>query len=262
MKVNFGNVAKSYAKFRNDLPVELLKDLKLRGIIFNDKKVVDLGSGTGVFSRALHKEGASVVGVEPSADLIQEAKKIDEIEECMIKYVNAYSESTSLLEDTYDIVTVMRAWHWFEREKTLTEIKRILNDNGKLIIIDSGFISKSKVIVDSLEIIKKHMPDRKLELAGSKANSKQIINSFPVEWFKEWQVHQFDLQETFKLTYNVTFTNEEWCGRLGSLSWLSGFDENERNNILDKVYTHLEKEYSGIKHDIPHGCYITILNRL
>lgn len=262
MKVNFGNVAKNYARYRNDLPAELIEGLKIRGINFNNKKVVDLGSGTGVFSRALHREGASVIGVEPSAELIQEAKEIDENEGCMIEYVNAYSESTSLLQDTFDFATVMRAWHWFERENTLTEIKRILKDNGKLIVMDSGFISKSKVIVDTLDIVKEHMPNGKLKSAGSKANSKQIINSFPVEWFKEWQEHQFDLQETFKFTYNVTFTNEEWCGRVGSLSWLSGFDENERNNILDKIYKHLEKEYREIKHDIPHGCYIAVLNRL
>ncbi|MDF1997209.1 hypothetical protein [Peribacillus frigoritolerans] len=45
MEVNFGNVAKNYAQYRNDLPDELLESLKLRGIDFNNKKVVDLGSG-------------------------------------------------------------------------------------------------------------------------------------------------------------------------------------------------------------------------
>lgn len=256
MKVNFGNVAKSYARFRNDLPVELLESLKLRGIIFNNKKVVDLGSGTGVLSRALLKEEAFVIGVEPSAELIQEAKEIDKKEGCRIKYVNAYSEAT------YDFITALRAWHWFDSEKTLTEIKRILKDNGSLIVMDSGFISKSKVIVDTLDIIKKHMPNGKLKSAGSKANSMQLINSFPVEWFKEWQEHQFDLQETYKFNYSVNFTNEEWYGRVSSLSWLSVFDENERNNILDEIYMHLDKEYRGIKHNILHGCYITVLNRL
>jgi len=38
MKVNFGNVAKNYARFRNDLPDELLESLKLRGIVFDGKK--------------------------------------------------------------------------------------------------------------------------------------------------------------------------------------------------------------------------------
>lgn len=58
--------------------------LKLRGIHFNNKSVVDLGSGTGVLSRALHKEGATVVGVNPSKELIEEAKEMNkkELDKC------------------------------------------------------------------------------------------------------------------------------------------------------------------------------------
>ncbi|MDS9471177.1 hypothetical protein [Sporosarcina pasteurii] len=89
-----------------------------------------------------------------------------------------------------------------------------------------------------------------------------MINSFPVEWFQEWREHQFDLQDTYKFHYNVTFSNEEWCGRVGSLSWLSGFNEAERENILDELLTYLEKEYKGVKHNIEHGCYVAVLYRL
>lgn len=262
MEVNFGNVAKNYARFRNDLPIELLEGLKRRGVIFNGKNVADLGSGTGVLCRALQKEGAAVVGVEPSTALIEEAKKIDEKEGHPIEYKNTFSEATFLSDNTYDFVTVLRAWHWFDTGKTLTEIKRILKDNGSLIVMDSGFVTKSKVVVDTLEVIKGYMPEGKLRRAGSKSDSTQMVNSFPVEWFKEWQVHQFDLQETYKFNYDVIFSNEEWCGRVGSLSWLSGFTEKERTNVLEKLYLHLDKEFKGAKHTIQHGCYVTVLNRL
>lgn len=262
MNVNFGNVAEKYAEFRNDLPVELMDSLKHRGIHFKGKKVVDLGAGTGILSRALQQEGAIVVGVEPSKELIEEAIKNDQKEGATITYENAFSERTPLPDDTYDIVTVMRAWHWFDADKTLAEIKRILKDKGTLIVMDSGFIGRSKVVLDTLEIIQGHMPDGKLKAAGSKANSTQRINSFPVEWFKAWQAHRFDLQETYKFTYNVTFSNEEWCGRVGSLSWLSGFEEAERNGILEKLYQHLEEEFKDVKHQIQHGCYVAVLNRI
>ncbi|MEE3953461.1 class I SAM-dependent methyltransferase [Peribacillus frigoritolerans] len=262
MEVNFGNVAKNYAQYRNDLPDELLESLKLRGIDFNNKKVLDLGSGTGVLSRALHNAGAVVVGVEPSAELIEQAKVIDKSEGNLIEYINTYAESTTLDNGLFDYVTVLRAWHWFNREKTLDEIKRILEEKGILIVMDSGFISKSKVIDDTLQIIKTHMPNGELKSAGAKAESKQFINGFPVEWFKEWQEHNFDLKETYKFNYTVSFTNEDWCGRVGSLSWLSGFTENQRNEILDEIFTHLVKEYGDIQHYIQHGCFITILNHL
>ncbi|MDP1421510.1 hypothetical protein Q8G35_24845 [Peribacillus simplex] len=90
----------------------------------------------------------------------------------------------------------------------------------------------------------------------------QFINGFPVEWFKEWQEHKFDLKETYKFNYTVSFTTENWCGRVGSLSWLSGFTENQRNEILDEIFTHLEKDNGAIQHNIQHGCFKTIWNHL
>ncbi|XHU82194.1 methyltransferase domain-containing protein [Peribacillus muralis] len=262
MKVNFGNLAKNYAQYRNDLPAELLESLRLRGIHFNNKKVVDLGSGTGVLSRALHNEGAFVVGVEPSAELIEQAKIIDESEGNKIEYINKCAESTTLKSGLFDYVTVLRAWHWFNREETLGEIKRVLAEKGILIVMDSGFISTSKVIDDTLQIIKSHMSHGELKPPGSKVESKQFVNGFPVEWFNEWQEHKFDLKETYKFKYTVSFTNEEWCGRVGSLSWLAGFTDGERNEILAEISTHLVKEFGDEQHNIQHGCSITILNHL
>lgn len=262
MQVNFGSVAKSYALYRNDIPRELIESLKIRGINFSKKNVVDLGAGTGALSRLLAQEGACVVGVEPSIELIEQAKVFDEKNGINIKYINNYSESTGLEEGKFDIVTVMRAWHWFDRNKVLLEIKRALKEKGFLIIMDSGFTSKNEVVVDTLDLIKSHMPNGELKSAGSKAEAKQIINSFPIDWFQEWKEQDFDLRETYKFEYTVSFTNEEWCGRVASLSWLSGFSEEKRSDILDELYKYLLKNYHDYYHQIEHGCYVTILKRI
>jgi ubiquinone/menaquinone biosynthesis C-methylase UbiE len=255
VQVNFGNVAKNYARYRNDIPDELIKGLKIRGVDFYQKKVADLGAGTGALTRLLQAEGADVFGVEPSLELIEEAKLID----ASITYINGYSDSTNLASDSCDIVTVMRAWHWFDRPATLNEIKRILTKKGKLLVIDSGFIANSRVVINTLEMIKSHMPNGEVISAGSKGQSKQLINSFPVEWFQEWKEHNFDMRETYKFTYQVPFTNEEWCGRVGSLSWLSNFSDEKREQVLAEIYQYLEKEFGDTAHKVEPGCYVTIL---
>lgn len=259
MEVNFGNVAKNYAKYRNDIPDELLRSLSSREVDFFEKKVVDLGAGTGALTRILSKKGADVIGVEPSQELIEEAKTIDRTQGVSIEYVNGYSESTNLNSNFYDTVTVMRAWHWFNRPATLDEVKRILKDKGKLLVMDSGFIANSKVVVDTLQLIKSHMPDGEVKSAGSKGTARQLINSFPVEWFQEWKEHSFDMRDTYKFDYKVPFTNEEWCGRVGSLSWLSSFSEEKRKQVLADVYQYVKKEFGDVIHQIEHGCYVTIL---
>ncbi|PSL42981.1 methyltransferase family protein [Salsuginibacillus halophilus] len=259
MQTNFGNVAKAYAQHRNDLPDELMASLKLRGIHFHGKDVVDLGAGTGVLSRAMSREGSAVTGVEPSAELIAEAKSIDESEDMNINYICNFAESTDLQSAAFDCATVLRAWHWFDRQKTMDEIKRLLQPGGKLLVMDSGFTSKSKIISDTAEIVKSYMPDGKIKPAGSKADASQLIHSFPVEWFEEWKQGGFDLKETYKFNYTVSFSNESWCGRVGSLSWLTNFDEYQKQEVLDKIYTHLTNEFGDVEHHIQHGCYVAIL---
>jgi 2-polyprenyl-3-methyl-5-hydroxy-6-metoxy-1,4-benzoquinol methylase len=71
MTVNFGNVSNDYAKYRDHLPAVLFNHLRERGIDLRDQNVIDLGSGTGIFSRDLVKQGAHVIGIEPSKELIE-----------------------------------------------------------------------------------------------------------------------------------------------------------------------------------------------
>ncbi|MGE1166121.1 hypothetical protein [Peribacillus simplex] len=42
------------------------------------------------------------------------------------------------------MATVLRAWHWIDREETLKEVRRVLKDIGSFIVMDSGFTSTSK----------------------------------------------------------------------------------------------------------------------
>lgn len=262
MKVDFGQVAKNYARYRNDVPAALLESLQQRGVIFKGKHIVDIGCGTGVLSRLLAEEDATVVGVEPAAELIQEAIAIDKEEGYTIDYQQRYSEDTGLASNAYQMVTVLRAWHWFDREQTLREIHRLLQDKGMLLIMDSGFLSYQPVVKDTLAFLKKFMPKGELKGAGSKATARQLIHSFPVEWFEEWRAEGFDLQETYKFYYHVKFTNAEWCGRIGSLSWLTHFEAHEREALLAQLYDYLQKEYGEVTHHIQHGCYITMLERM
>lgn len=261
MEINFGNVSKKYASYRNDIPDKLVNSLNKRGVDFAGTKTVDLGSGTGALTRIIADEGSAVVGIEPSLELIEEAETMDRALNKEISYYNRYAESTLLKSDFYDNIIVMRAWHWFNRGKVLKEATRLLKMNGRLVIIDSGFLSETALVQETLKLLKAHLPEQELRPAGSKAQSNQLINSFPVEWFEEWKEKGFDLQDMFKRMYNVSFTNQEWCGRIGSLSWLISLSSEEREVGLHELYIHLTKQFGEITHQIPHGCYAVILSK-
>ncbi|WP_100400671.1 class I SAM-dependent methyltransferase [Bacillus sp. FJAT-44742] len=261
-KVNFGSVAHDYAKWRNDLPDTLFTKLSNRGIEVNGSNIADLGAGTGVLTRGLSRQGANVIAIEPSKDLTDLGGKIDTKEGVSITYFNRTAENTALPGNRYDYVTVLRAWHWFDREKALQEVKRILKEDGTFLVMDSGFLPKQSLLIrNTLQVIKKHMPNQKMTSPGSKSDSTQLINSFPVEWFEEWKENSFELTDCFKFSYEVSFTPSEWKGRVGSLSWLSMFERSKRERVLQEVQDNVTETFGSTIHAVPHEFYVSILKK-
>ena len=257
MNVNFGNVAENYLKYRDDIPDSLIKGLEKRGVAIAGSKVADLGAGPGLLSKMLSDRGAIVDAVEPSAELIEVEEHISAMTRGLILCRN--TEDTGLPSNSYDIVVVMRAWHWFDREKTIDEVRRILKPGGHLVIMDSGFTSASKIVKESMKIIQSYSTDKQIRPAGTKDMATQMINSFPVEWFDEWKYAKFDLMDLYKVDYEVKFTNEEWAGRLSSVSWLAAFKEKQRKNTLNRISSYLEDNFPDGRHKIPHILSVAIL---
>lgn len=254
-KVDFGQVANSYARSREDIPIALMESLQLRNFIFEGKKVADIGCGTGALTRKIAMRRADIVGVEPSENLLEQAKILNKVKNFMIPYLKGSAENTGLLDSQYDIVTVMRAWHWFDREKAIREMKRILKKNGTMIVIDSGFLSGAPVVETTYKVLHTFV-DSGLKPAGSKAESRQRINGFPVEWFAEWQAAGLEVRDFYKLKYSVEFTKNEWVERVESISWLAGLDEARRKLALNELSSSLKEEESFT---IPHECNVCIL---
>jgi ubiquinone/menaquinone biosynthesis C-methylase UbiE len=253
--IDFGQVAYSYAKSRDDIPVNLMDGLFIRNINFAGKKVVDIGAGAGALTRKLALRKADVVGVEPSSDLMEQAKDLNRRKNFTIPFLQGSAEDTGLPDSEYDFVTVMRAWHWFDREKAIQEVKRILKAKGTLIVIDSGFLTGSAAVEKTFEVIPKYV-EGGLKPAGSKAEYKHCINGFPVEWFEQWKQNGFELRDFYRLNYSVNFTKQEWVERVKSISCLSGLSEEVRKKALEELYRALPEQEPYL---IPHDCNVCIL---
>lgn len=254
-QIDFGQVANSYAGSREDIPVTLMDSLYLRNIFLEGKKVVDIGSGTGVLTRKLALRKADVVGIDPSEELLKQARSLNLTKNFTIPYHQGSSEATGLEDSQYDLVTVMRAWHWFDRANAIHEIRRILKAKGTLIVIDSGFLSGTPAVEKTFEVLSKYIKNG-LMPAGSKAESKLRINGFPVEWFDEWQQNGFELRDFYKLNYSVNFTKQQWIERVESLSWMAGVDASIRKTALEELSHSLPDQEIFV---VPHECTVSIL---
>ena len=130
----FDSRVEDYAKYRPTYPSEIIDLLKLECGLAEDSVVADVGSGTGIFSELLLKNGNQVFGVEPNAGMRRTAETV------LGNYprftsVDGSAESTGLPEHSVDLVVAAQAFHWFDREKTLLEFTRILKTGGWVVLI-------------------------------------------------------------------------------------------------------------------------------
>lgn len=257
MKLNFGKVASDYAKYRDQLPEVMFQQLLQKGIDFKDQQVIDLGSGTGIFCRDLCGHGAHVVGIEPSTELIEEARSID-ISQGLhdITYIQAIAEDFSF-NKKFPIITVVRAWHWFDRDRVLLNIQKQLEVNGKLIIINSIFKPYSYVAQLTFEVLTNN--NIVLKPAGSQSETNERRNGFPAIWFEEWEKYSFLVEEEWQHDYELQFTHQEWCGKIRSISWLANIEEEKRSKISNELLKKLS-HYEAIL-NVPHQYSIVILNK-
>ena len=94
--------------------------------------VVDVGSGTGLSTAIWGERAERVIGIEPNADMRQEATHNVEGHPyaAHIEYREGLAHQTGLPDGCADIVTAAQSFHWMEPTATLAEIARILRPGG------------------------------------------------------------------------------------------------------------------------------------
>jgi SAM-dependent methyltransferase len=90
--------------------------------------VVDLGSGTGLSTRAWAALAGEVVGVEANEAMRAVAER--ETEDANVRYVAGFASETGLPDGEADLVTCSQSFHWMEPEPTLAEAARLLRPGG------------------------------------------------------------------------------------------------------------------------------------
>lgn len=128
----FDQVSESYSTSRRGVPNELLD--MVRSIVGSEKRnVLDLGCGTGISARQLAKLGCSVIGLDPSKNMIIEAL---EHKTPNVSYAVGGAEGIPFDQDSFDAVTCFSSFHWFCNKTAIEQIRRVLRRSGHLILVN------------------------------------------------------------------------------------------------------------------------------
>jgi len=121
--VSFASVADVYERSRPGYPEDAVA--WLAGTTPSD--VVDLGAGTGKLTRSLVALGHRVMAVEPLEEMLAQLRAgLSEV-----RALTGGAEAIPLPDASVDVVTCAQAFHWFDHERALVEIARVLRPGGR-----------------------------------------------------------------------------------------------------------------------------------
>lgn len=129
----FGPEAKNYTKYRNPYPQELF-GLLVQQIPKRATAILDVGCGTGKSTEPLLETGLEVAGVDHDPQMIEEAEDQAKLKNLHINYRVSEAEHLPFTDDSFDVITIGTAFHFFVNENAISEIKRVLKPHGLLFI--------------------------------------------------------------------------------------------------------------------------------
>ncbi|QZY29373.1 class I SAM-dependent methyltransferase [Nocardioides coralli] len=121
---SFGPVAEAYDRGRPSFPTEAASWLVGR----EAATVLELGAGTGKLTRQLVALGHDVHASEPDAEMLGVLRRrLPDIPTS-----ESGAEEIPLPDRSVDVVVAAQAFHWFDHERALPEIARVLRPGGAL----------------------------------------------------------------------------------------------------------------------------------
>ena len=122
--LSFGEEAAAYERGRPSYPPEAIDWLLPKGA----RNVLDLGAGTGKLTVRLVERGLDVIAVDPIPEMLEVLSSSLPDTPALL----GTAEDIPLPDDSVDSVLVAQAWHWFDPERAIKEVARVLRPGGRL----------------------------------------------------------------------------------------------------------------------------------
>jgi len=130
----FARSAEAYERGRPDYPADAIAYLVSVLRLEPGRTALDLAAGTGKLTRRLAETGARVIAVEPVAEMrALLARSLPGVEA-----LDGTAEAIPLTDGSVDAVAVGQGFHWFDGERALADINRVLRPGGRLGLIWNG----------------------------------------------------------------------------------------------------------------------------
>ena len=241
---DFGRTSADYARYRDIYPRSMYDKLIEFGIGREGQSILDLGSGTAILPVNMSGIGARFTATDISENQIALGKKlaaergIDCIDFCVCP-----AEDTGLDSNSFDAVTAVQCFPYFDSERAADEILRVLKPGGLLCIIMMDWKPLEDDVIAEMEaIVKKYNP------TWSGCGFDKYRYAYP-----EWAEGRFDIQTIHSYDAVLSFSREDWLGRVKSCRGVGASLPQDRIEAFENEYRELLSKHSEpleLKHQI------------
>eukprot|EP00834_Sanchytrium_tribonematis_P001817 NODE_47_length_32105_cov_1.240892.p16 type:complete len:249 gc:universal NODE_47_length_32105_cov_1.240892:5197-5943(+) len=220
----FNHQVDAYDRGRPDYPADAILHLIHELNITNDMKLVDLAAGTGKFTKILSQHtNASITAIEPIENMRFKFQS-----HLSIPILNGTAESIPLPNESIDVVFIAQAFHWFDANKALPEIHRILKPNGKLALIWNKMDLSCHWLFNVQEMINKHNPG--------------VLQYANTPWQSYFEASILFSTLNYKmLSIQHPATLQTVLDRATSISFISNLSNDEQETLKDEISNYLTK---------------------
>jgi ubiquinone/menaquinone biosynthesis C-methylase UbiE len=208
-----------------------------------NRRVVDIAAGTGKLTRLLAVESVSVVAIEPVAGMRSRlAASLPGVE-----LLDGVAEDIPLEDGSVDAATVGQAFHWFDGDRALREIHRIVRARGRLAVVYNRRNLEDPLHADIEAII------------------SPLRGETPRHRIGRWRA-AFDRTRLWEEVDELEFAHVQQIDREGvvrrvaSTSFIAGLPSDRRADVLDRVRALVKRRPEPI--DLPHVCECFLWERV
>jgi SAM-dependent methyltransferase len=215
----FASAADVYERARPSYPEEAVAWMAERTGLGPGRTVVDVGAGTGKLTRLLPATGARIVAVEPIAEM---RAKLVTVHADGFEVLDGTAESLPLADGSADVVTAAQAMHWFDLDRALPELHRVLRPGGYLALFWNSRDLGDPVQRGVEELLR---PLRRAVTAQHEGAWRPPLERSPL----------FGPREERSFRYEQRFRTDDLCDRVASTSYVAALPAVEREELLVRV---------------------------
>lgn len=246
---DFGKTSYDYAKFRDIYPKSMYDKLIMFGIGKRGQKILDLGSGTAVLPVNMYHTGAEFTATDISENQIEYGRKIAKerkLDNITFKVCSA--ENTGFEDNTFDVVTAVQCFQYFNADKATKEIRRILKPEGLFCKIFMDWLPFEDEVIGEMEnLVLKYNPD------WNGCGFEKFRYNYP-----DWAEDRFNIETIHSYDVVLEFKKEMWIGRIKSCRGVGASLSKETIAEFENEFRKLLEKYDPDILKLKHQIHIEI----